>query len=137
MMPTEEQVAQERRATTQADEIVSRVINAGFSSVLGEIREKYALSPPDVFMSNKRPAPIARGFLYVRMQEKSWSPGRIASVVRRDVSSVKDAIRRYHLGVIAGVSRLERGHWLGKMGPYVDGLLDASSTPQSEGGIDQ
>ena len=105
---------------------VMRVISAGFGEVLGEIRTRFALAPEDIFASNKRPAPLARGLLYVRMTEKGWSTGRIAVLVQRDVSSVQSTIARYHQGVIARAAKPEvKRHWLGGPGPYVDGLLQA------------
>ena len=107
---------------------VRRVIAAGFGGLFDEVRLKFSLTPGEVFASNRRPAPRARGLLYVRMTEKGWSRGRIAQLVQRDISSVRLTIERYHQGMITqgiAVQAPHAGHWLGGPGPYVDGLLKA------------
>jgi hypothetical protein len=135
MVLTKEQEAQARRTKAQATEAVERVIAAGFAPVLSEIRLRFALCPTDVFSSSKRPAPAARGLLYVRMCEKGWSTGRIAVLVGRDVSSVRATIERYHRGAMVSGDRcamLRGSHWLGPAGVYVDGLWAACTNTQPE-----
>jgi hypothetical protein len=133
MVLTKEQEAQARRTRAQATEVVERVIAAGFGHVFSDIRRRFALSPSAVFMSNRRPAPTARGVLYIAMTEKGWSTGRIAALVRRNVSSVRETIERYHRGAMSSERAMLQGlHWLGPAGVYVDGLWAACANTQPE-----
>jgi hypothetical protein len=104
--------------------IVRRVVDAGLVSLLEEVRSRYSLGAEELFLSNHRPAPEARAFFYVRLNEKGWTAGRIAKTLGKDRKAIHVAMQRWHERY--WLHRSATGHWLLTVGPYVDGLLAAA-----------